>query len=310
LEEFSRKKGDDMKNVGFVTRGGNAVKYGLMIAVPFLLSGCYTVLKQSSEYYSEFDQKSVPRDTTSRNVADEMTALKDNAADHDSIKDEEADDQTTVVNNYYGSAWGGYPYSRWGMSFGYGYSPYYSGWYDWGYYPSSDYWYWGGCYYPTGFGGYYRPYYPYYNFTPVSPYAHRNYGGRHYATQAGGIGLIGHSYGGNLVHNNSGGTQRTYKTGTASTSTRTDKAAATKGRRHYRSGDHASGPTKKVRSGSSGGRTYGNNKSVTRAFENASRNQSGRSFTNSSTRSSSGSSRGSNQSAPRSGGGGGRSFKK
>ena len=114
-----------MKNNDLSTHSGNAAKYCLIIAVPFFLSGCYTVLKQSSEYYSEFDQKSIAKDTVTQNVADETMQPQDDAADQYSKKDEEADDQATIVNNYYGSAWGGYryPYSRWSLAFGYGYDP-------------------------------------------------------------------------------------------------------------------------------------------------------------------------------------------
>ena len=292
-----------MKNINLITHCENGVRLFLVVMLPFLLSSCYTVLKQSSDYYSEFDQKSISKDSAAQIAGDDMAQAKD---DSTIKKDEETDNETTIVNNYYGSAWGGYPYSRWSLSLGYGYYPYYTGWYDWGYYPSWDYWYWGGCYYPTVYTGRYRPYYPYYDFTPVYPNARRNFGGRHYVTQTSGIGLVGSSYGRNSTVSSS---QRRYKTGSSET-TKNNKTVSRHGRRQYRSGNNAAGPTKKATNRKQQ-RTYRNDKSFARAFENAARSQSSRSVHSASTsRSSSGSGGGSHASAPRSSGGGGRSYRK
>lgn len=297
-----------MKNTDLITRGNGIL---LCMALPILLSSCYTVLKQSGGYYSEFDQNFAGQDTALQK-GDDDSALVRNEAEPPDNGDEEYDDQ--IINNYYGSAWGGYyhPYSRWSLSIGYGY-PYYGGWYDLGY-GSWDYYYWGGCYYPTVYSGYYRPYYPYYNNISPYSYSRRNYGGRHYATQ---IGLVGGSRASTAGRVSSG--QRQYKTASSTSGKKTSKAAVRNGRRQYRSGDKATGATKKSRGSSRTVRKASNrDQSVTRGLENAARSQSGSRSANqgssgsggrSVSRGSSGSGGGSRATAPRSGGGG-RSYRK
>ncbi len=304
-----------MKTINLHTRSGKRIL--LCMALPLLLSGCYTVLKQSGGYYSEFDQNSAAKDTALQ-ISDDDSALAGNesepADNNDPGNGEENDDQT-IVNNYYGSAWNGYyhPYGRWSLSIGYGNYPYLGGWYDWGY-PSWDYYYWGGCYYPTIYTGYYRPYYPYYhtNLSPVYSYSRRNYGGRHYVNQ---VGLAGGTRASTAGRVSSG--QRQYKTASSTSGKKTGKAAVRNGRRQYRSGNNVSGPTKKSRGASRTARKASNrDQSVKRGLENAARSQSGSgtatqgsSGGGSASRGSSNSGGGSRATAPRSSGGG-RSYRK
>lgn len=182
----------------------------------YVFSGCYTVLKQSGEYYSEFGSDSSEKTAA---TTDQFIPADTLAEETDSTSAPEEGSETVVINRYY------YDYSPWWSGFGYGYPGRYwavSVGYSWypvyGFYPY-DYYYWGGCYYPAYPGGYY-PYYPdpwYYHPGPSYPNysSRRNYGLRHdvlNTSRAGGI------------HSAAGITpvlsQRTYNSGiTASTLT-------------------------------------------------------------------------------------------
>ncbi|MBL7996556.1 hypothetical protein JNM05_14410 [bacterium] len=244
----------------------------------FFLSSCYTVLKQSGEYYSEFGQE-LPDKSNDTNVdiiqKDSLGAEDESAGDTDEYA------ETVVINRYYyDSPWWagyryGYPGNYWSVSVGYT-------WYPAGYYYPYDYYYWGGCYYPS-YPGYY-PYYAdpwYYPGTSYTSYSsRRNYGLRHEALNTTGSGL-------NRIHSiNSTAviTQRQYNSGTTAKSDGTTssqnkkEAKATTKKNHRRfntnSATTASKPVEK-KAGNSGQRTYRevdvpkNNKSFQQGFESA-----------------------------------------
>lgn len=141
----------------------------------FAVSGCYTVLKQSNEYYQEFD------DGSGEYAADAEEAEEDSVMEEGTDEDQP---QTTIYNRYYYGyhPWSypgfGYYYSpyRWTVAFGWTYwPPYYYGYYD----PWWDYYYWGNCVYPRywwhggwpGHGG-------------LTYNVQRNYGVRQYRTRS------------------------------------------------------------------------------------------------------------------------------
>lgn len=115
----------------------------LLFIMSLALSGCYTVLRQSGEFYSEFATDSALEESQSEGSIDDLGPA-------------DSDEAYTVYNTYYTPPYG--LYDPWG----YAYRPYYYGAYasliiDPWYY---DYYYWGGCYYP-GLYPHYVPYYPY-----------------------------------------------------------------------------------------------------------------------------------------------------
>jgi hypothetical protein len=277
-----------MKNPKSITQSRNGLLFCPLIIVPFLLSGCYTVLKQSSDYYSEFDQRPVARDTSYQNDKIESDSAEIVKAD---VKNSEEDNET-VVNNYYEGGyypyrdwWGGYGYYPYGLGFGFGY----------------DYWYWGGCYYPTLYG-HYRPYYPYAH--GYGGFPRRTFGGRYYVTQPAFVGARYASVGGRSIAG-AGASQRSYKVGASATTNRTSRVSRSTPRQ-YKSGGSASGPARRSqttarnqKSSRASGRTSG-------AFAKASQSHSVARSGNTGGRGSFGGGGRSGGGSPRSGGGGGR----
>ena len=284
------------------------LKAGLQHIVVILsvlfFSSCYTVLKQSGEYYSEFGQNSL--DTSDSAI--EGISPKDSIIDGEETAYDEAENPETVIINryYYDSPWWtgygyGYPGRYWAVSVGYTWYPSY--WYQ-----PYDYYYWGGCYYPS-YPGYY-PYYPDPWYVPGHSYSsnsfRRNYGLRHDAlnTSALGINRINSS---NVTPVFS---QRQYNTGstagsksTVSAQTKKEIKETKKNRRRIntKTGNTASRPVEKRNTGNntaSGKREYkevdlpkNNHRSSERGFENAKShfartdNQSSRSYNDNSSRS-------------------------
>lgn len=281
----------------------NKTKTGLQLAgmlfSVFAFSSCYTVLKQSGEYYSEFGQGF--RDTSV--VAMEEVSPTDSVAEEEGTDSGQAENSETVIINryYYDSPWWsgygyGYPGRYWAVSVGYTWYPTY--WYQ-----PYDYYYWGGCYYPS-YPGYY-PYYPDPWYVPSPPYSsnsyRRNYGLRHDALNisSSGINRI------NSANITPVLSQRQYNTGTTAGSKSTVSTQAKKevkenkkNRRRFstKSGTTTSRTAEKKNTGnntSSGKREYkevdlpkNNNRSAERGFENAkshftrTENQSSRSYNN------------------------------
>lgn len=129
----------------------------LPVVLSISLTGCYTVLRESSEYYSEFSD-----DDVSDSVETEDT--------DDTIRYDDPD-QTVIIQRYYSSPWCPpyYPYSGWWVSVGYvpGYVHVVDPLWHWSYYYYGYDYYWNGCWYPTAYAGpdyYYnpRPHYPVY----------------------------------------------------------------------------------------------------------------------------------------------------
>lgn len=275
-------------------------KLSLVIFSVFLFSSCYTVLKQSGEYYSEFGQDSP--DTS--NVAKEDIFPEDSITEGEETAYDQAESSETVIISryYYDSPWWsgygyGYPGRYWAVSVGYTWYPTY--WYQ-----PYDYYYWGGCYYPSYPGNYY-PYYPDPWYVPDPVYSsnsyRRNYGLRHDAlnVSASGINRI------NSANVTPVFSQRQYNTGTtagskstASTQSKKEVKETKKNRRRFntKSSTTAARPVEKKNTGksvSSGKREYkevdlpkNNNRSAERGFENAkshftrTENQSSRSYNN------------------------------
>ncbi|MBL7960101.1 hypothetical protein JNL27_07665 [bacterium] len=279
-----------MKTITVIKGGATFIAF---IFFTFFLSSCYTVLKQSGEYYSEFGQgpPDKPKETNADIIqSDSLSAEDESAADQDEYA------ETIVINRYYyDSPWWagyryGYPGNYWGVSLGYT-------WYPAGYYPY-DYYYWGGCYYPS-----YPGYYPYYSdpwYSPGTSYtaysSRRNYGLRHDALNTTGLGQ-------NRINSITAVmSQRQYNSGTTAKSdvtavSKNKKEAKTtkKNRRRFNTNatTTASKPVEK-KAGNSGQRNYrevdvpkNNNKAFQQGFESAkthfSRNeyQSSRTFNSS-----------------------------
>lgn len=252
-----------------------------LIFIAFTFSGCYTVLKQSGEYYSEFgqDTSNKPQETnTDLPQSDSIVTEEEGEA----VDSGENTGNVIINRYYYDSPWWagygyGYPGHYWSVSLGYT-------WYPLGYYPY-DYYYGGGCYYPS-YPGYY-PYYPDPWYNPGTSYpsysSRRNYGMRHDAFNSPRSGL-------NRTHSISSATvisQRQYNSGTTaksnSTSIAQNKKAVKetkKNRRSFRakSDNTASTPVEKrikSKGEQSGQRTYKEvdvpkkNKSFQQGFENA-----------------------------------------
>ncbi|MBX7152355.1 hypothetical protein K1X84_11985 [bacterium] len=278
----------------------------------FSLSGCYTVLKQSQEYYGEFGDQAAQ--SNSEAIDDSMVVTE---YDEQVVAPDDA--QTVVINRYYASPWWRpWPYaSGWSLAVGYSWYPSYTYWYD----PYWDYYYWGGCYYPTHYGGWYHHYYPQPWYDGGSPYySNRSYGQRRYNTFTNsqnpllpGISTIsaGSAYGGRSYKTSSAsnvsdvksgskdknvskGTQRKYKSGSKTAAKpATEKKAKSGSERKFNNGSKKSGDSKRSNNSD---RSY---KSSTNSWGNGGASRSA----------SSGGSQSKSNSAPRSSGGG-RSYKK
>ena len=260
------------------------MRFGLtslaFLLVTFLFSSCYTVLKQSGEYYSEFGQETSDKFKETNIDSTSSDSLE---TDEEIAETDQSDNTGTVVINryYYDSPW-------WSAAYGYGYpGPYWAAGigYTWylGYYPY-DYYYWGGCYYPSYPG--YHYYYPdpwYYPGSSNPTYSfRRNYGLRHDALNSTGLNGI------QTITSSTVISQRKYNTGTtaransttSSQNTKTVKATK-KNRRRFttKSSSTASRVVEKKATstgGKSGQRKYkevdipkNNNKSFQQGFENA-----------------------------------------
>lgn len=259
------------------------------VAITGIFSGCYTVLKSSGEYYSEFEESSSKRSQETYNNNDSMT---DTSETEQTVTDSDDQTGTVIINRYYYDSpwWAGYGYAYpgryWAVSIGYT-------WYPYGYYPY-DYYYWGGCYYPV-YPGYY-PYFPdpwYYPGTPGSVYtSRRNYGLRHEAVNAFNPNF-------NRVTPTTALSQRLYNSGTnTGKATAQNKSAVKetkKSRRRFNNQSrvtHSKPVEKTSKDGNTGKREYkevdlpkNNNRSIDRGFEIAksrfTRNdQSARSYNN------------------------------
>ncbi|KAB2880000.1 hypothetical protein F9K33_06725 [bacterium] len=262
-----------MKTITVIKGGAALIAF---IFFTFFLSSCYTVLKQSGEYYSEFDQE--PSDKSKETNADIIQSDSLDAED-DSASDQDEYAETVVINRYYyDSPWWagyryGYPGSYWSVSLGYT-------WYPAGYYYPYDYYYWGGCYYPS-----YPGYYPYYSdpwYSPGTSYtaysSRRNYGLRHDALNTTGSGQNRI----NAINSTAVISQRQYRSGTTAKSDMTavsknkkEAKATKKNRRRFNtnSATTASKPVEK-KTGNSGQRNYrevdvpkNNNKTFQQGFE-------------------------------------------
>ncbi len=171
----------------------------------FLLSGCYTVLKNSSEYYSEFDtsnkKREIKRDTLIVQNEWETEEYADSVEyPEEEYVEETAGGKTVIINRYYNDPWFSwnnynpyyYPHYGWRVTIGWGAWPAYYDPYWYNPYWHSGY-YWGWCCYP----GYYDPWYP-----PrwsgggnwgYSHYQRRDYGMRRYQLNpvtSGGLGAF------------------------------------------------------------------------------------------------------------------------
>jgi len=185
----------------------------LLSVFGFAMAGCYTVVKESKTYYSEF---STEKQTEQSAPVEDTTATEESGV-ADQKESGDYDSDHVIVHNYYNyDPW----YSPW-----YGPTWYHPGWtigisYTWGYpdcdpwygcYPSS-YYYWGGCNYPVVYGGGYYPYYPvpWWGHTNRTSSA-RNYGMRRYATNQVNPAFPGIYSGTNVTAGAIGG-GRAYKT--------------------------------------------------------------------------------------------------
>lgn len=270
-----------------------------VIFLVFAISSCYTVLKQSGEYYSEFDQSS---SDTSAASTEEISPTDSITEGEQTDADETENSETVIINRYYYDSpwWSGYGYGYpgryWTVSVGYTWYPTY--WYQ-----PYDYYYWGGCYYPS-YPGYY-PYYPDPWYVPSPIYStnsyRRNYGLRHDAMNisTSGINRI------NSANVTPVLSQRQYSTRTTAGSKSTvsvhpkkEVKETKKNRRRFstKSGTTTSRTAEKKNTGSNtstGKREYkevdlpkNNNRSAERGFENAkshftrTENQSSRSYNN------------------------------
>ncbi len=176
----------------------------ILLLVP-ILAGCYTAIKSSGKYYSEFGDGNDTYDVSdsSNSDVDEFEPIFQND-----------DFSRTTYNSYYYTppyrspfyaSWYYRPDANYVWSLGYGYNPYSGD--PWNVY-YDPYYYWGGCYYPTG-GGHTTAY------TPRSTAA-RNYG-RRSGLHGGGTITYGNrrSSSGTISTSNTSGTKnnrRGYKT--------------------------------------------------------------------------------------------------
>jgi hypothetical protein len=288
-----------------------------LLSSAFIFSSCYTVLKQSGEYYSEFGQNSSDK---SEVTGEDLSQPDSLAVVEDSSADLAENPETVIIDRYYYDSpwWSGYGYGYpgryWGVSIGYSWYPTYG-------YTPYDYYYWGGCYYPA-YPGYY-PYYPDPWYNPGTYYpsytSRRNYGMRHDVLNSSGSGFIRM----NSISSTSVLSQRQYNTGTNAGSKSTTAAQnkktvketkQNKRRFNTKSGTTASKPVEKANTGNnkrSGKREYkevdipkNNNQSMQRGFENAKShftrndNSSSREFNNSNSSSNSSRSSGTRSSSP------------
>jgi hypothetical protein len=141
------------------TKGGimTPIKHTFLpVVLAISLTGCYTVLRESGEYYTEFrDNDYEVSDSVETENAQETVY--------------EEPDQTVIIQRYYNSPWCPpyYPYSGWWVSVGYapGYVHVVDPLWHWSYYYYGNY-YWYGCWYPSIYTGpdyyYPRPHYPVY----------------------------------------------------------------------------------------------------------------------------------------------------
>lgn len=252
----------------------NGLTVSLLVILTLVWSGCYTVLKQSGEYYSEFSPNSTER--TEPDQTDSLAAEEDTA----SVSTES---ESVIINQHYYNYspwWGGYGYGYpgryWSVALGYTWYPVY------GCYPY-DYYYWGGCYYPA-YPGYY-PYYPdpwYYTPSPHYPSysSRRNYGLRHEVLNTSGFVRVNSASPATVF------SQRQYRTSATSGSStvaqnKNEIRETKKNRRRYNSKSNnttsrAVEKTVTVKNNSTGERQYkevdipkNNNRSEQRGFENA-----------------------------------------
>ncbi len=134
----------------------------LALLMGVLLTGCYTALRESSEYYADF------RGTDVVEESDQADSASYDESDDSTIDDQAG--QAIVIERYYSSPWCPpyYPYSGWWVSVGYapGYVHFYDPYWSWGSYAYGYDYYWAGCGYPTyPAPDYYYPrsYYPVYS---------------------------------------------------------------------------------------------------------------------------------------------------
>ncbi len=270
--------------------------WGLIVFFSLSVTGCYTVLKNSSDYYTEFDtsggKKEITQDTViiqneygSEDYAE--TEYSDTSNYSEDLTEETSGDRTVIINRYYNDPWGwnyynpNYPYSGWSLGIGWGiyyydpywYNPYWHSGYYWGYYPAYHYypWYHHNHHWTGDWNGY-------------SHYNRRDYGMRRYQlnpVSPGGSGVF--MGGGSRMTTTgavevSGGQGRTYRdpdesrAGTREEGSRIEKSG--KGnQRKFRSNDKIkSGSTKtKVKSGGSEGRKFRDNDNQRKDKDNSSR---------------------------------------
>lgn len=254
--------------------------HGIGLTVLVLLTGCYTVLQQSSEYYSDFDTQSknrITRDTLI--VQNEWESESTSSAESDTEFTEESStgNKTVIINRFYndpwyfGVSWGNlypyyHPYWGWRVSIGWGNWPVY---YDpYWYYP---YWrpgyYWGWCCYPVD------PWYPPYWWSggrwTYSHYERRNYGMRRYQFNPVTPGGSGVFVGGRstttagAVQVNEGSSRRVYRDGSTVVNEPKDETTTVTARsgnqRKYKSGEATKNGGTKTATGSKERRQYKDN---------------------------------------------------
>lgn len=285
-----------MKTNNFLSGFKPGWTWGLFMLLSLSLSGCYTVLKNSSDYYSEFDtsdkKKEVIQDTliVQTEYESESGEYADTTEFEDAQAEEASGSKTVIINHYYDDPWGWnyynpyYPNYGWRVSIGWGayyydpyyYNPYWHSGYYWGWYHPPVYydpWYYHHNWYGGGSGGGY------------SHYQRRDYGMRRYQLNPvtpGGSGVF--TSGGSrstttgAVSTTGGGQGRTYRdNGTTGTVSRDEGSRVEKSgkgsQRKYRSGDKIKpGPTgTKEKSGRNEGRKFKDNDNQKRDNDNSSR---------------------------------------
>lgn len=185
-----------------------------LLMFSLIWSGCYTSVRQSGGYYSEFDHA----DAKQPEIAETQPTDDDSTNQDEDTASSYDEDRDIYIQNYYGPEYP-YPYGYWTPGWVNYHHPYYYGagvyfgphvrlayvgtYWGYGYYdPFYDsYYYNGWCYYPTGYG--------HHDNNPIQPSQRRSYGGRRIYSASSTPTIQGIS----VASAGGGSTQRIYRTG-------------------------------------------------------------------------------------------------
>ncbi|HNM14901.1 MAG TPA: hypothetical protein PKJ64_09055 [bacterium] len=189
-----------------------------VLVFSLIWSGCYTAVRQSGGYYSEFDHA----DAKQPEITQIQPSDEDSSDQDEEVTPSYDEDRDIYIQNYYGPEYP-YPYGYWTPGWVNYRHPYYYGagmyfgprvrlayvgtYWGYGYYdPFYDpyYYYDGWCYYPTGYG--------HHDNNPIHPSQQRTYGGRRVYTASSTPNLPG-IVGVSVASSGGGTTQRIYRSG-------------------------------------------------------------------------------------------------